>query len=109
MHYKCQDTWPTVSICLDWRAEIHLTALHGDAQTPSAVAGFVDFLILRLGEESVAEVLDLYGERAAAFGELFSGASLAPDLDESDAVTGGMPISSALLILDAQPDDPTAL
>ena len=66
------------------------------------MAGFVDFLVLRLGEDPVAEVLELYGDKAAAFTELFEGAWLAPDLDESDAIAGRMPIGTVLLILDAQ-------
>ena len=102
MHYESQDTWSTVSSCPDWRAEIHLSSLDAHGQAPSVVAGFVDFLVLRLGEDPVAEVLDLYGDKAAVFSELFAGAWLAPDLDESDSFAGGMPIGTVLLILDAQ-------
>ena len=102
MHYESQDTWSTGSSCLDWRAEIHLASLDAHGHAPSVMTGFVDFLVLRLGEDPVAEVLELYGDKAAAFTELFEGAWLAPDLDESDAFAGGMPIGTALLILDAQ-------
>lgn len=106
MHYESQDSWAgTVSCCRDWRAEIRMSALDADADSPDIVVGTVNFLILRLGHEPVAEVLELFGEQAAAFAELFDDEWLAPDLDEHDDFTAGMPIGAALLILDATVDD----
>jgi hypothetical protein len=105
VHYESQDSWTsTVSCCLDWRADIHLSALDAHGQTPDVVAGHVDFLILRTGLEPISEVLDLYGERAAAFGELFDQQWVAPDLDENEEFTAGTPIGTVLLVLDARLD-----
>lgn len=105
MHYESQDAWSsTVSCCLDWRAEIHLSALDALPQAPDVVAGFVDFLVVQPGEEPIPEVLELYGRTAAAFAELFEGAGIAPDLDEADDFADGIPISAALLILHAELD-----
>ncbi|MEX7469063.1 hypothetical protein AB4Z39_05050 [Mycobacterium adipatum] len=105
VHYESQDTWTsTVSSCLDWRAEIRMTALDAHGQAPDVVVGFVDFLVLQLGRQPVAEVLALYGDRAARFSELFDDVWLAPDLDESDDFTAGMPIGAVLVVLDAQVD-----
>lgn len=105
MHYESQDTFSgTVSCCLDWRAEIHLSALDAHPEAPDVVAGFVEFLVLQLGEQPVAELLDLYGPKAAAFTELFEGPWLAPDLDEAEDFADGMPIHAVLLVLDAAAD-----
>lgn len=102
VHYESQDTWPgTVRCCLDWRAEIRLTALDASGQAPDVVAGFVDFLVLQLGNQPVAEVLELYGADAAAFAELFEDAWMASDIDEADDFAAGMPISAVLLVLHA--------
>lgn len=106
MHYESRDSWSgTVSCCLDWRAELSLSALDAAAGAPDVVVGSVDFLLLRLGYEPAAQVLALYGDQAEAFSELFDGEWLAPDLDENDTLTAGMPISVALLVLDATVDD----
>lgn len=43
--------------CLDWRADVQLFAPYSP-DSWDVVAGHVDFLTLRLGEEPVAEVLD---------------------------------------------------
>lgn len=105
MHYESQDTWSaTVTSCLDWRAEIHLSPLDARGNAPNVIAGYVDFLVLRLGEQPVADVLHLYGPVAAAFAELFDDAWLADGLDEDDEFTGGMPIGTVLLILHAELD-----
>lgn len=105
VHYESQDTWTsTVTSGLDWRAEIRVSALDAHGQAPDVVVGFVDFLVLQLGRQPVAEVLSLHGDRAARFGELFDDVWLAPDLDENDDFTAGMSISAALVILDARVD-----
>lgn len=106
MHYESKDSWTgTISCCRDWRAQIRMSALDAHADAPDIIVGTVDFLILRLGHEPVVEVLELFGEQAAAFTELFDDEWLAPDLDEHDDFTAGMPIGTALLILDATVDD----
>lgn len=103
MHYESLDTWSgTVTCCLDWRAELCLSPLDAPDSAPDVVAGYVDFLILRLGGQPIAEVLELYGPLAAAFTDLFDGAWLADGLDENDDFTGGMPIGTVLLILHAE-------
>lgn len=103
MHYESLDTWSaTVKCCLDWRAEIHLSPLDAHGNAPDVLAGYVDFLVLRLGEQPIADVLDLYGPLAAAFADLFEDAWLADGLDEDDGFTGGMPIGTVLLILHAE-------
>lgn len=105
VHYESQDSWTsTVSCSLDWRAEIHLSALDAHGQAPDVVAGYVDFLIVRTGVESVPEVLGLYGPRAATFGELFDEDWLAPDLDDNEDFTAGTPIGTVLLVLDTRLD-----
>ncbi len=105
VHYESQDAWTsTVTSGLDWRAEIRLSALDAHGQAPDAVVGYVDFLVLQLGRQPIAEVLALYGDRAARFSELFNDVWLAPDLDENDDFTAGMPISAALVVLDAEVD-----
>lgn len=106
MDYESQDSWSaTVSCCRDWRAHIELSALDAHGQAPDVVVGYVDFLIVRTGLEPVSEVLGLFGPRAGAFGELFDQERLAPDLDENDDFTAGMPIGAVLLVLDAKLDD----
>ncbi len=105
MHYESLDTWSATVTCgLDWRAEIHLSPLDARGPAPDVIAGYVDFLVLRLGEQPVAEVLDLYGPVAADFAELFDGAWLVDRLGEDDDFTGGVPIGTVLLVLDAVVD-----
>jgi len=105
VHYESQDTWSgTVSCCLDWRAEIRLSALDASGRAPDVVAGFVDFLVLQLGNQPVAEALELYGVHAEAFAELFEDAWMASDIDEADDFAAGMPISAVLLVLHAEVD-----
>lgn len=103
MHYESVDTWSaTVTSCLDWRAELRLSPLDARGNPPDVIAGYVDFLVLRLGEQPIADMLDLYGPAAAAFADLFDDAWLAEGLDENDDFTGGMPISTVLLVLRAE-------
>ena len=104
MHFESADSWSSLSGCMEWRAELRLSALdaHGDA--PEVIAGAVQFLILRAGYERPSEILPLYGGHAANFAELFDEEWLDPELDESDDFTGGMPISTVLAVLDASID-----
>lgn len=104
MHYESQDTCSTIAGCLDWRAELHMSALDAHGHAPDVVVGSVDFLVLQLGREPVAEVLPFFGDRAVAFAELFDDQFLNDDLDENDSLTGGMPINTVLLVLDAHLD-----
>lgn len=98
VHYESADSWSSVSGCMEWRAELRLSALDAHNGAPEVTAGVVQFLILREGYESPLEVLPLFGERAAAFTELFDDQWLDADLDEDDDFTGGMPISTTLLV-----------
>lgn len=104
MHYESADSWSSFAGSMEWRAELRLSDLDAPGAAPEVVVGTVQFLILRAGYESPREVLPLYGERPAAFMELFTDEWLDPELDESDDFTGGMPISTALLVLDATMD-----
>jgi hypothetical protein len=105
VHYESQDSWvSTVSCCRDWRARIELSALDGHGHASDVVVGHVDFLIVRTGVQPIAEVLALFGARAAAFGELFAQEWLAADLEENDDFTAGMPIGAVLIVLDARLD-----
>ncbi|WP_109751297.1 hypothetical protein [Mycolicibacterium aromaticivorans] len=104
MHFESADSWSTLSACMEWRAEIRLSSLDAHAHAPEVVTGSVQFLIVRAGHESPREVLPLFGPRAAAFDELFDNEWLLPELDEDDDFTGGMPISTVLLVLDAALD-----
>lgn len=104
LHYESQDTCSTVSSCVDWRGEIRMSALDAHGSAPDIAVGAVDFLVLRLGDDPVAEVLALHGERALAFEELFEGEWLVSDLDENEDFTAGMPISTVLLVLQAYID-----
>ncbi|MBZ4612391.1 hypothetical protein GBP66_16930 [Mycobacterium avium subsp. hominissuis] len=104
IHYESQDTCSTVSSCLDWRAEIQMSALDAYGYAPDIAVGAVDFLVLRLGDEPISDVLALYGERALVFEELFDDEWLTGDLDESEHFTAGMPISTVLLLLEARVD-----
>lgn len=102
VHYESLDSVCTVSSCLDWRADICMSALDAHGQAPDVVVGSVEFLVLRLGYEPVGDVLPQFGERAADFAGLFTDSWLGEDLDENDDFTAGMPISVALLVLGAQ-------
>lgn len=104
MHYESADTWSSVDGCMEWLAELRVSHLDAPADAPEVVVGAVQFLILRAGYESPREVLPLYGPLAAAFTELFDDEWLDPELDESDDFTGGMPISTVLLVLEAALD-----
>jgi hypothetical protein len=58
--------------CLDWRAELVLGRLdHVDC--PDVLGGYVDFLTIRLGEESIPVMLDSLSSDAENFAGLFDG------------------------------------
>ncbi|WP_396932168.1 hypothetical protein [Mycolicibacterium sp.] len=105
MYFETTDGSTSLSGCRQWRGCLRMSALDAPAWAPDIEVGVVEFLILRAGYESPAEVLPLFGDRATNFAELFDAQGLDPELDESDDFTGGMPISTALLILDATLDD----
>jgi hypothetical protein len=71
MHYESTDTSSLLSGCMEWRAEVRMSALDANGGAPEDAVGVVQFLILRAGYECPGEVLPLYGERAATFAELF--------------------------------------
>ena len=105
MHYKSQDTWSAaVSCCLDWRAEIHLSALDAHHQAPDVVAGFVHFLVLQLGQQPVAEVLELYGDHAVPFDQHCSNTPGWHQTSTRPTTSRPVPISAVLLILNAEVD-----
>lgn len=104
MHFESADSWSALSACKEWFAELRLSPLDARGHSPEVVAGTVEILIVRAGHESPQEVLPLFGPRAAVFAELFDDEWLIPELDEDDDFTGGMPISTVLLVLDATLD-----
>lgn len=104
LHYEVHDSWTTVTSCLSWRGEIRLVALDMHARTPEIIAGFVDFIVLRLGYQPVEDVLEVHGSRAVPFLELFRGAWLEPTLEKNDAFTAG-PINAVMLVLEARVDE----
>lgn len=107
IHFESLDTEVDTSCCLDWRAEIHLEALTARDDAPRVVVGHVDFLVLQLGEEPAAEVLDAYGEPAADFSDLFEGAYLGPALEGSEAFVDAH-INTVLAVLEATVDEVVA-
>jgi hypothetical protein len=99
MHYASQDSDDAVTSCLDWRAQITLAVLDAHADAPDVHVGHVDFLVLQLGDEPAALVLDAFSQDAAKFTELFEGQWLAPDV-ESVAFEGAASLDVVLIVLD---------
>ncbi|WP_301150465.1 hypothetical protein [Mycobacterium simiae] len=104
MHFETTDHWPSLSGCREWRGCVRVSALDADRGAADVDVAVVQFLILRAGHESLAEVLPRFGSRAATFVELFDDQWLDPELDESEDFTAGMPISTVLIVLDAAAD-----
>ncbi|WP_235717596.1 hypothetical protein [Mycolicibacterium goodii] len=106
LHFESLDA-ATVSWCRDWRAELRMTDLAAEVAAPPVTVGAVDFVLVQMGEghRPVADRLALLGIREARFGELFDRGQLEPNLDEHDEFCDGMPIFTALLVLDAIVDD----
>ena len=73
VHFESLDSLSSVSSCLDWRADICMSALDAHGRAPDVVVGSIEFLVLRLGYEPVADVLPQFGEHAGGFAELFTG------------------------------------
>lgn len=105
VHFESLDSWSTVPCCRDWRAELRMSALDAHGHAPDVVVGYVDFLVVRLGEQDVAEVLTFFGQGAVGFVDLFEGEWLRPELDENDDFTGGTSVSVVLLVLAARLDE----
>lgn len=105
MHCETTDRWPSLSGYREWRATVRVSALdgHRDDIDDLEVAA-VQFLVLQAGYESPAEVLPLFGPRAASFVELFDDDWLDPELDESEDFAADMPISTILVVLEAVVD-----
>ncbi|WP_238306157.1 MULTISPECIES: hypothetical protein [Mycobacterium] len=105
MHFETTDRWPSLSGCREWRATVRVSALdgHRDDIADLEVAA-VQFLVLQAGYESPAEVLPLFGPRAATFVDLFDDDWLDPELDESEDFAADMPISTILVVLEAVVD-----
>lgn len=105
MHYETTDNWSSLSGCREWRGCVRMSALDAGGAAPNVEVGVVQFLVLQAGYENPTDVLPLFGDRAATFTELFDAEWLNPELDENDDFTGGMPISTVLIVLDAVVDD----
>ncbi|MGV7744318.1 hypothetical protein PJN29_27905 [Mycobacterium kansasii] len=103
MHFETTDSWPSLSGCREWRGSVRMSAL-GHRGAADVEAAVVQFLILRAGYESPAKVLPQFGDRAAAFVELFDDQWLDPALDESEDFAAGMPLSTVLIVLGATVD-----
>ncbi|GAT07740.1 hypothetical protein H7I77_09690 [Mycolicibacterium novocastrense] len=99
LHYASQDSNRQLSCCLDWRADVQLAVAEAHATAPDISVGYVDFLILQLGQQPAAQVLDEY-PGAARFGQLFDGEWLAPDIDEQGPFAAAGSIDVVLIVVD---------
>jgi hypothetical protein len=80
--------------CLDWRAELVLGRLdHVDC--PDVLGGYVDFLTIRLGEESIPVMLDSLSSDAENFAGLFDGRFVAYSVQDQFEE----PFNSVLILL----------
>lgn len=66
---------------MTWRAELELSYLVED-EAPDVVAGYAEFVIVRVGEHPIADLLDSLSEDAAEFVELFDGDDVAAAVQE---------------------------
>ena len=74
---------------MTWRAELELSYCVED-DTPDVLAGYADFLIIRVGEHPMDDLLDSLSEEFAQFAELFD------DDDVAGVGAGGMaPVSGS--------------
>lgn len=64
-----------------WRAELELSYLD-DGDTPDVLAGYADFLIIRVGEHPIDDLLDSISQDAAHFTELFDKDDVAAAVQE---------------------------
>lgn len=66
---------------MTWRAELELSYLiEGD--TPSVLAGYADFLIIRVGEHPICDLLDSLSEDAVQVAGLFDGDDVADAIQD---------------------------
>lgn len=66
---------------MTWRAELELSYLVED-EAPDVVAGYAEFVIVRVGEQPIGDLLDSLSEDAAEFGELFDDDDVAAVVQE---------------------------
>jgi hypothetical protein len=67
--------------CMDWRAELWLGHLD-IVDEPDVLGGYADFLTIRLGEHSIADMLDSLSQDAENFAGLFDGKYVADSVQE---------------------------
>ena len=67
--------------CMDWRAELWLGHLD-IADEPDVLGGYADFLTIRLGEHSIADMLDSLSSDAENFAGLFDGEYVADSVQD---------------------------
>ncbi|MEX3769384.1 GNAT family N-acetyltransferase [Mycolicibacterium fortuitum] len=65
-----------------WRAELELSYLDDDGDAPDVLAGYADFLIIRVGEHPIDDLLDSISEDASHFAELFDKDDVAAAVQE---------------------------
>lgn len=66
---------------MTWRAELELAYLSED-DTPNVLGGYADFLIIRVGEHPIDDLLDSFSQDAEHFAELFDGGDVADSVQE---------------------------
>ncbi|MFV8227331.1 hypothetical protein [Mycolicibacterium fortuitum] len=66
---------------MTWRAELELAYLSED-DTPNVLGGYADFLIIRVGEHPIDDLLDSLSQDAEHFAELFDGDDVADSVQE---------------------------
>ena len=67
--------------CMDWRAELWLGQLD-IVDAPDVLGGYADFLTIRLGEDSIADMLDSLSQDAENFAGLFDGKYVADSVQD---------------------------
>ena len=70
-----------VDPCMDWRAELWLRQLD-IVDAPDVLGGYADFLTIRLGEDSIADMLDSLSQDAENFAGLFDGKYVADSVQD---------------------------
>lgn len=66
---------------MTWRAELELAYLSED-DTPNVLGGYADFLVIRVGEHPIDDLLDSLSQDAEHFAELFDGDDVAYEVQE---------------------------
>lgn len=66
---------------MTWRAELELS-YHVEDDTPDVLAGSADFLIIRVGEHPIGDLLESLSEETARFAELFDGDDVAGEVQD---------------------------